>query len=179
MAERKDALPAEADDDTEVAPEPKRSRRFPKWLALIPIILLPAAGGALLAFSKYETIAVGSTEAWLRFAAAGSSEAAPRAYGDFIKIDGMIVNPARSEGKRFLLVDIGLESTSSAALGELQQKEIVVRDTILKVLGSRTVEELTSLDHRNAMKEDILGAINSVLTKGTIEYLYFTQYVLQ
>jgi flagellar protein FliL len=178
MAERQDALPAETDDGAPVENE-AAARRVPKWLRLVPLILLPAISGGILALSQYENIAVGTTEVRLRFASDEEKPPAPRSYGEFVQISGMIVNPARSDGKRFLMVDLGLESSSSAVLNELQQKEIVVRDTILKVLGSRTVDELASLEHRNVMKEDILDAINSVLNRGTVEYLYFTQYVLQ
>jgi flagellar protein FliL len=178
MAERQDALPPEADDDATVdKPSPKR--RLPKWLLLIPLVLLPAAGGAALALLKYETLVIGSAEARFRFAKADTKEDKPRNYGEFIKLQGMIINPAESEGKRFLMVDIGLESSSGAVLNEIESKDIVVRDAIIKVLGSRTVQELSSLDHRNAMKEDLIAAINSLLRRGEVEYIYFTQYVLQ
>lgn len=143
------------------------------------VILLPALGGGALALSQYENIAIGTAEARSKFASDEVEPSSIRSYGEFVQIGGMIVNPARSNGKRFLMVDLGLESSSAAVLTEIQQKDIVVRDTILKILGSRTVDELASLDHRNSMKEDLLGAINSVLDRGTVDYLYFTQYVLQ
>lgn len=179
MAERRDALPAQADDEPPVEDSSSPRKGLPKWMLLLPLFLLPAGGGALLAFSQYEALAVGTAEVRLRFLSPKDTGERPRDYGEFIRIDGMIINPAESDGKRFLMVDLGLESSSSAALSELERKEIVVRDTILKVLGSRTVQQLVSLEDRTAMKEDILDAVNSVLVRGKIEYLYFTQYVLQ
>lgn len=149
------------------------------WMMLIPIILFPAAIGSWLAFDQYESLSLLAARTTMRFASDDSGSESSREYGEFIKLEGMIVNPSGSDGKRFLMIDIGVESQSAAALAELQQNEIVVRDTLLKVLSSRTVEELSSVDRRSELKNDLRGALNAVLKRGTIDYLYFTQFVLQ
>ena len=40
-------------------------------------------------------------------------------------------------------------------------------------------DELAALESRSTLKDELLTAINSVLQRGAVEYLYFTQYVLQ
>ncbi len=56
---------------------------------------------------------------------------------------------------------------------------MVVRDTIIKILGTRTVDELANIESRTALKDEIRLAVNGILTEGEINRMYFTQYVLQ
>jgi flagellar protein FliL len=102
-----------------------------------------------------------------------------RRYGFFSEIPHLIVNPADSEGQRYLLITIGLETFNQRVLQEINEKEIVVKDTVLKVLGLHTLDELSAIERRNITKERIRSAINGVLTRGQIDHIYFTQYVLQ
>ncbi len=183
MATRKQDAPGAnpTDDAVEVSSEtleetlePKKKSRF--WLILVPVVLLAAGGGAWVAYSQYGLLA-GATTA---LAGADSTDAdAPIEYGHFSEIQGLIVNPAGSAGRRYLMVNVALESESEKVLEELAEKEVVVRDTILKVLGLRTVDDLAAIEQRPALKEELRGAVNAVLHRGKVTRLYFTQYVLQ
>ena len=77
------------------------------------------------------------------------------------------------------MVKLGLESHKAAVLEELEQKQVVVRDTVLKLLAVRTVEELANIELRAQIKEELRSAVNAILRKGEVDRLYFTQYVLQ
>lgn len=143
-------------------------------MILIPLILLGGGGGGYLAYSQYvalATIGKGTEET--------AQEAEPVEYGEFTELDNLIVNPAGSDGKRFLMVKIGLESEESQTLEEIAQKKIVINDTVLNILSSETAEELASIENRDAIKEALRNALNEILTEGKITRLYFTQYVLQ
>ncbi len=106
-------------------------------------------------------------------------EEAPVEYGEFLELDNLIINPSGTDGTRYLMVKIAFESGEPAALEELTTKNVVVRDAILRFLQSKTVEELSAIDQREVIKEDLRIAMNDILEKGTITRLYFTQYVLQ
>jgi len=103
----------------------------------------------------------------------------PIRYGQFIELTDLIVNPAYSGGKRYLMLSVGIESEKSSTLEELSTKEIVVRDTILKVVGQYTVEELADINLRTEIKGQIRGAINSIVTEGEVSRVYLTRWVLQ
>ena len=77
------------------------------------------------------------------------------------------------------MVKIGLESDKAKALAEVTEKDVVVRDAILRNLSARRVDELGAIALRDQLKEDLREAINGVLEDGEITRLYFTQYVLQ
>ncbi|MEM7383323.1 MAG: flagellar basal body-associated FliL family protein [Verrucomicrobiota bacterium] len=72
-----------------------------------------------------------------------------------------------------------METTEPAILETVTAREMVVRDTIIKILGTRTVDELANIQERNVLKDEIRLAVNGILTEGEISRMYFTQYVLQ
>ncbi len=101
-------------------------------------------------------------------------------YGEFHEVQGIIVNPAGSGGRRFLMVNVAFESADAHALEELKAKEVVVRDAIVALLGRHTAEELGRGTMREALKDSLRTHVNTVLgPAGHVERLYFTQYVLQ
>ena len=145
-------------------------------LILIPLILISAVGGGWLAYSQYEmlteiaaTINGGEEE----------EEEAPIEFGEFMELSNIIVNPADSDGRRLLMLSVGMETAEPSILETVTAREMVVRDTIIKILGTRSVEELADIQARSAIKDEIRMAVNGILTEGEINRMYFTQYVLQ
>lgn len=162
-----------ADAKGTAAPVKKKRRGL---LLVLPFLLLPAAGGAWMAFTQYERLDQVAEAAGLT---ASSEEEKPVKYGQFTEIGNMIINPAGSDGRRYLMVSIGLETDESAVLDELGEKDVVVRDVILKRLGARTVKELSDTKLRDELKQELRDTVNTVLSRGAVSRMYFTQYVLQ
>ena len=144
-------------------------------MILIPLILLGAGGGGVVAYSQYTSIATMGYEA----PATEGEEEEPIDYGEFMEMESLIINPAGTDGTRYLMIKIGLESKKAKALEEVKEKAIVLRDAILRDLSARTVDELGAIEQRNQIKEDLREVINGILEKGEVTRLYFTQYVLQ
>lgn len=160
------------------------SRRF--LLVLIPLALLTATAGGWLAYSQHAWVthlaaSTFSATSGLFGASSGAEDdaGAPVEYGLFMEMQGLVVNPSGTEGRRYLMAHIGFESDEQDALEELKDREIVVRDVILRLLGRRTVAELSASEQRAELKEELRTAVNDVLQEGAIDRLYFTQYVLQ
>lgn len=154
---------------------PTKKKR-PLALVLIPLVLLACVGGGWVAFTQYARLAAAAT------VLAGDDEAEPEEpieYGEFLEIQGLIVNPAGTGGQRYLMINLGLESGESKVLEELEAKEVVVRDHVLRLLSRRSVDELADIAQRDPLKDELRTAINGVLEKGEVTRLYFTQYVLQ
>lgn len=145
-------------------------------LLLIPVvaILLGGAIGAL----QYDRLAAalgGDAPSDDEEQASGE---VPVEYGLFSQLQGIIVNPAESGGRRYLMVDVGFESHEEKTLAELVEKEIVIRDAIVRLLSEQTVDQLASVGHRTALKDSVRVRVNAILD-GDVDRLYFTQYVLQ
>ena len=145
-------------------------------LILVPLMILSAVGGGFLAYSQYPmlteiaaTINGGEEE----------EEEEPLEFGEFMELSNIIVNPADSEGRRLLMLSVGMETAEPSILETVTAREMVVRDTIIKILGTRTVDELANIQERTALKDEIRLAVNGILSEGEINRMYFTQYVLQ
>ena len=105
---------------------------------------------------------------------------APKGGKSFLlMLQGLIINPSDSGGSRYLMMNIGIEAKDAGVLEQIDEMDLVIRDTILKQLSQRTVQELSDISLRDQIKEDLKESINSVLKEGGIIRLYFTQYVLQ
>jgi flagellar FliL protein len=183
MAERNQPIPETAGASYSVegsqpeSPAPPRQRRWLNGLLLAVLTLAPAAAGAWVSYFYYPTLLQAAT--WFPGTNPDTKKDEPIRYGQFTELQGFIVNPAGTGGTRYLMVNIGLESSKAAVLEEIKEKEVVVRDIVLKLLSQRTVEELADISLRPQLKETLRDTINSVLHKGKIDRLYFTQYVLQ
>ncbi len=147
-------------------------------LLLVFLTLGPTAAGAWLAYFYYPHLAKAAEQ----FSGTNDDkkeEEQPIEYGQFMELQGFIINPAGTGGTRYLMINLGLESAEGSVLEELKEKEIVVRDTVLKLLSQRTVEELADISLRAQLKQELREAVNGILKKGKIDRVYFTQYVLQ
>jgi len=156
-----------------VEEKPKGKSRF--LLILIPLILLGISGGGWIAYSQYAMLArIGHSDE-----AAEEAAGEPVEYGEFMEMEPLIINPAGTDGTRYLMVKIGVESDQPSALEEITTKQVVVRDAIVEVLSARTVETLSDIGLRETIKQDLRTTINEILESGKVTRLYFTQYVLQ
>lgn len=149
-------------------------------LMVLPVLLIPAAVGGFLAYSQYVSLAQTAVSNGFEYGVVEKVKGdEPIKYGQFATINDLLVNPKGSGGKRFLVISLGVETKSSNVIVELTEKEVVVRDAILQMLSEYTADELSSIDLRETLKTQLIVRLNSLLQKGEIDRLYFTQYLLQ
>lgn len=95
-------------------------------------------------------------------------------------IDNMVLNPAMSNGSRFLLVATAVECSDATIVEELKNRDAEARDVLISVMGARTVEQLTDLAQRDSLRSEIVTAFNAMLRKPTaVRRIYFSQFVVQ
>ena len=176
MAEQ-DAVVAEQDPTEPLEAEEKPSKKGGLLFILLPAMLISAGIGSWLAYSQYESIAEIAHNV---FGGSENEGEQPIEFGEFMELSNIVVNPSDSEGRRLLMVSLGLETDEGGILESVTEREMVVRDTIIKILGNRTVDELSSIDERASIKSELRQAVNGIVSEeGEINRLYFTQYVLQ
>ncbi|MBS3984546.1 MAG: flagellar basal body-associated FliL family protein [Selenomonadales bacterium] len=82
--------------------------------------------------------------------------------------------------RRYLRVNISLQHLSSRALTEeLVAREPEVRHAVIKVLRAKTVEDLTTTEKVETLRQELLSALNAVLERGDITNLFFVDFVIQ
>jgi flagellar protein FliL len=112
-------------------------------------------------------------------------EDAPRArgkrdaYGVIYQVDNLVLNPAGSGGLRFLLVSVAFDLPDDKVEAEARTREPEIRDVLLSVLGSRSVEELADIAGRDSLRTEIRGAVGRILPRGSVRRVYFPQFVIQ
>jgi len=161
-------------------PKKRPGRLVRVLLVLLPVILLPASAGAYLVYNQYSNIARIAVAVGLDFGIEEPEEREkPIRYGEFYTFDNLLVNPANSAGKNILVADLVMEAKKGGVLNELEEKSVVLRDALLEILAERTVNELADISLRQEIKDSLLATTNQILTKGRVERLYFTEYILQ
>ena len=106
-------------------------------------------------------------------------EAALAQIGPIYPLDPFIVNLVSSNADRYLKCKIDLELDSPNLQKEIDKKLPAIRDMIIQILSSKTVEEIQTARGKEKLKEEIKRKLNSILTTGEIRHIYFTQFVIQ
>jgi len=101
------------------------------------------------------------------------------AAGDIHMIEGLIVNPANTGGRRFLSASVGFELQSPEANTLFNEREAVIRDALITILSSQTIPELSDFKQREKLRQLIKLRVEKLLDTKEVEAVYFTEFVLQ
>ncbi len=99
--------------------------------------------------------------------------------GPLYSLDTMIVNLADHGGKRYLRVTMALELSDPEAATTIESRLPQVRDAILMILPTKTYDEVGTTEGKIALRSEVMEKINSLMTKGRINNIYFTEFVVQ
>lgn len=95
-------------------------------------------------------------------------------------IDNLVLNPAGSGGARFLMLAAAVEFADSKLVDEIKTRDAEARDVILRVMGARTVEELSDMSNRERLKQELADSLGALFKKKKqIRRIYFPQFVIQ
>ncbi len=99
--------------------------------------------------------------------------------GVLYPLDTFTVNLKSDSGRRYLKVTMDLELSGQELTAELDNKTAVIRDRIIRILTSKTLEEVTSRKGKDKLTQQIKDALNAMLVDGQILGVYFTEFVIQ
>lgn len=99
--------------------------------------------------------------------------------GPMFPLDSFTVNLLSDSGRRYLKVQINLELDDEEVAAELESKTAVVRDTVIRLLSSKTLEEISTAKGKDNLKEQIVNQLNLRLRDGNVKNVYFTEFVVQ
>lgn len=94
-------------------------------------------------------------------------------------VSDMIVNPAETNGTRFLNTTIGLGVTDKLVKVTLEEKSAQVRDALISILTTKTIPELVHPDGKKILRREIIRKVDSMITPYHILEVYFVDFVLQ
>ena len=99
--------------------------------------------------------------------------------GVLYPLDTFTVNLKSDSGRRYLKVTMSLELEGEELSMELDAKTAVLRDRIIRILSSKTLEEISSKKGKQKVSQQIMDTLNAMISDGTIKGIYFTEFVIQ
>jgi flagellar protein FliL len=110
----------------------------------------------------------------------GSHEAASESGEQNIYVvKDVIVNPAGTNGTRFLLTTIGFEVTTGEGKRELENKDVQVRDMLNSILTSKDLSALVNAEGREPLRQEISQKVGELIRKGSLTNVYFSKFIIQ
>lgn len=141
--------------------------------------LAPKAAAAEKAGGEGEHAAAGEEAEGKEQQGEGSEEKESAAPAVTHAIDNLVLNPAGSNGTRFLMVTVAFALRDEEVKTEMTARDAEVRDAVLGTLGKLTVEQLTDVARRDTIKTAMRDSVASLFKKGAVKRAYLPQFVIQ
>jgi len=106
-------------------------------------------------------------------------EGGESAEGSIYVVKDLIVNPAGTNGTRFLLTTIGFEVTTAEGLKEIEMKDVMVRDALNTILTSKDLVTLVNMEGRESVRKEIAEKVSGMLRNGRLTNVYFSKFIIQ
>lgn len=171
------------------APEPEAKKKGGKLkLIIILVVALAVLGGGGFAAWKFflqpkqqaeQAPAEQAAEGQPEGKADKKAEEAASGAGQLITLDSFVVNLSDPMGRRYLKVTMDVEVSDAAASTALTAAMPRVKDTLLLLLSSKTFADISSMDRKLELKNEIVDRLNLIIGKGKVRNVYFTEFVVQ
>lgn len=102
-----------------------------------------------------------------------------RGIGEIIKVADITVNTNKSDGLRFVLVELAIEVHDKKVSQEIKDREPQIRDMFINYFRSKTALEIARLDFQEKSKQELMQKLDNLLTEGKVDSIYYTKLILQ
>jgi flagellar FliL protein len=96
-----------------------------------------------------------------------------------VMLDEIVVNPADTGGRRYLVVTLGLQTSAPEAEKTVEKYKPLIRDALISLLSSKHLDELSRISYRDSLRSELTEAVNKQVHGLTIDNVVFSSYVLQ
>ncbi len=112
-------------------------------------------------------------------ASSGGKEGAGGAAANIFPMEPFIVNIYDGQELRYLRVKVEFETATADAKKEIEMRQAPLRDAILVLLTTKTLQDVQDLQGKNTLRDEIMVAVNKILPPGKVSKVYFTDFVVQ
>ena len=99
--------------------------------------------------------------------------------GVVVELKPFIVNLEDPKARHFLKATIALEVKDDDAKAAVEKYKIKIRNDILLLLSSKTLEDVITIEGKVRLKDEIMSRISRIIGAGRLKNVYFTQFVVQ
>lgn len=162
---------------TEAVPS---ASKMPLFMVVAVGLLVGAGVGAFVAGPAIARKLHGPPAAAEKADAKGEHAKDSKEPGKVLRVvDNLVLNPAGTDGARYLMLTAAFEVKDAASDELLKSRDAEVRDVIIGRLALKTVEELTDMSKREALKTEVIGILTPLFPPGTLKHVFFPQFVIQ
>lgn len=97
--------------------------------------------------------------------------------GRVVPLETFVVNLAESKGRKIAKVNIEIELKGDNVAEEIEKRKAQVRDIIIILLSSKTYDEVSTKEGKEALRTEIKEQLNAFLATGQISNVYFTEFI--
>ncbi len=145
--------------------EIKPKRKWLKWVLIITIPLLIISGSIGFYFL---TMADDSDDGII-----------PMKNVQTLTIPSFTINLADAGNRRYLRTQVTIEYAEKKLLAELELKNHRLKDAVINILRGKRVADLDSNEKTEALRQELITAVNELLVDGQIIGLYFEEFIIQ
>ncbi len=95
------------------------------------------------------------------------------------RVDNLIVNPAGSQGQRFLMASVAFDFADPKVNEEVRAREVAVRDAIISTFENQTLEDLTRPGARDSLRVKLHAVMLPIAGEDAEFEVYLPQFVIQ
>jgi len=168
--------PDEADLDEEEG-QKKKSGSKSKWLIYLAIAVVMLVGGYFAGTKFLKSSGTASADGHGEEKKEGGKKSP--AASEMFMMEDIIVNPSGTGGTRFLSVSIGFEVGSKETAESFEKREPVIKDALITILGSKTIEQLSDAKEKEITRYQIKKRVEQIMHVEDLAAVYFTDFILQ
>lgn len=107
------------------------------------------------------------------------AELSLEAMGPVVDLDPFVLNLADRDQLRYLKVSIKLQLDRPEEDTDFQIRLPAIRDALLVLMTSKESRALRTIDGKMLVRDEIGGRVNSIMKKGNIRQVFFTEFIIQ
>jgi flagellar FliL protein len=111
--------------------------------------------------------------------AKAGAEARPRTAIKPVSLPSLTVNLADPSGARYLKIGMDVEVNAPEASQEIDNQSARVRDAIILLLSSKTIQDLSTAEGKILLKTEVAARLNQILGSQRVVRIYFTEFVIR
>lgn len=81
--------------------------------------------------------------------------------------------------RRLIRIQVGLEMLDAEGFEEVMGLGAGARDAIVRVLNGKTFQDVETVQGKLHLKNEIMATMNSYLTRGVVQNVYFSDFAVQ
>lgn len=161
-------------DEVEEGAEVKKSKKGLFIIIILVVLLLGGGGFGAYWFLLRTPPLTAEQQAEIEAAKKPEPEILP-----VFALKPFVVNLADKKSRRYLKVTMKLELSNEELLEEVDKRRAQLRDVVLTLLSSKTASEISTMEGKFLLRQDIIKRVNVNLVTGKVTKVYWEEFVVQ